>query len=195
MQTCKHQPVEFGENERFGIFLRSTLSSWPNDPTGQARPQVHADLSLDCCSIPKGESLTLSQLPNEGASRFGGQSARQAPLAVLMNAVAIAVGTFRDISPTAASDARPLRRPGRRHPADNEPCRRRSPRFELANGETLPIKPNGDELLRSTVDAIRVAACGWFTTVLGPGSDAAHAEHLHVDILQHGSSDRYRICQ
>ena len=42
---------------------------------------------------------------------------------------------------------------------------------------------------------IRVAACGWFTTVLGPGSDAAHAEHLHVDILQHGSSDRYRICQ
>ncbi len=67
--------------------------------------------------------------------------------------------------------------------------------FELANGETLPIKPNGDEHLRATVDAIRVAACGWFTTVLGPGSDAAHAEHLHVDILQHGSSDSYRICQ
>ncbi|PNE10901.1 MAG: hypothetical protein CR217_11905 [Beijerinckiaceae bacterium] len=67
--------------------------------------------------------------------------------------------------------------------------------FELASGEILPIKPNGDEHLRGTVDAIRVAACGWFTTVLGPGSDAAHAEHLHVDILQHGSSDRYRICQ
>jgi hypothetical protein len=30
---------------------------------------------------------------------------------------------------------------------------------------------------------------------LGPGSNAAHAEHMHVDILQHGSSDRYRICQ
>ncbi len=67
--------------------------------------------------------------------------------------------------------------------------------FELANGRTLAIKPNGDEHLRATVDAIRVAACGWFTTVLGPGSDAAHADHLHVDILQHGSSDRYRICQ
>jgi hypothetical protein len=67
--------------------------------------------------------------------------------------------------------------------------------FELANGETLAIKPNGDEHLRATVDAIRVAACGWFTTVLGPGSDAAHAEHMHVDILLHGSSDRYRICQ
>jgi hypothetical protein len=67
--------------------------------------------------------------------------------------------------------------------------------FELANGRTLAIKPNGDEHLRATVDAIRVAACGWFTTVLGPGSDAAHGDHMHVDILQHGSSDRYRICQ
>jgi hypothetical protein len=67
--------------------------------------------------------------------------------------------------------------------------------FELANGRTLPIKPNGDEHLRATVDAIRVATCGWFTTVLGPGSNAAHADHMHVDILQHGSSDRYRICQ
>src|SRR6202023_1761330 len=67
--------------------------------------------------------------------------------------------------------------------------------FQLANGRTLAIKPDGDEHLRSTVNAIRVAACGWFTTVLGPGSDAAHADHMHVDILQHGSSDSYRICQ
>jgi hypothetical protein len=67
--------------------------------------------------------------------------------------------------------------------------------FELANGTTLPIKPNGDEHLDATVGALRVAACGWFTTVLGPGSDSAHADHMHVDILLHGSSDRYRICQ
>jgi hypothetical protein len=43
--------------------------------------------------------------------------------------------------------------------------------------------------------AFRTAACGWFTTVLGPGSDAAHADHLHLDIQPHGSSNRYRICQ
>ena len=67
--------------------------------------------------------------------------------------------------------------------------------FELANGRTLSVKPDGDEHLRATFAAIRVAACGWFTTVLGPGSDAAHADHMHVDIMQHGSSDRYRICQ
>ena len=67
--------------------------------------------------------------------------------------------------------------------------------FELSNGRMLGFAPKGDEHMRATVDAIRVAACGWFTTVFGPGSDEAHTDHLHVDILQHGSSDRFRICQ
>jgi hypothetical protein len=67
--------------------------------------------------------------------------------------------------------------------------------FELANGQKLTVKPNGDERARATIETLRTAACGWFTTILGPGSDAAHAEHMHVDILPHGSSDRYRICQ
>lgn len=42
---------------------------------------------------------------------------------------------------------------------------------------------------------MRQAACGWFTTVLGPGTDAAPAEHFHLDVLRHGASDYYRICQ
>ena len=29
----------------------------------------------------------------------------------------------------------------------------------------------------------------------GPGADASHGDHLHVDLQMHGSSDRYRICQ
>ena len=67
--------------------------------------------------------------------------------------------------------------------------------FELANGKALPVKADGDERGHAAVEAIRTAACGWFTTVLGPGSDAAHTDHMHVDIQIHGSSDRYRICQ
>jgi hypothetical protein len=43
--------------------------------------------------------------------------------------------------------------------------------------------------------AIRTAACGWFTTVLGPGSDAYHANNMHLDIEPHGSSGTYRICR
>ena len=67
--------------------------------------------------------------------------------------------------------------------------------FELANGSSLRIQPEGDAPANLALTALRTAACGWFTTVLGPGSDMAHADHLHVDILQHGSSNRYRICQ
>jgi hypothetical protein len=67
--------------------------------------------------------------------------------------------------------------------------------FELSTGKFVPIKPDGDEAMRTVVESVRTAACGWFTTVLGPGSDAAHADHLHVDIVLHGTSDRYRICQ
>ncbi|UVF17797.1 extensin family protein [Microvirga terrae] len=67
--------------------------------------------------------------------------------------------------------------------------------FELANGTTLRIKPEADAAPDPALAALRTAACGWFTTILGPGSDEAHHDHLHVDIEQHGSSDRYRICQ
>jgi hypothetical protein len=47
----------------------------------------------------------------------------------------------------------------------------------------------------SFVRAVRTAACGWFTTVLGPGADAFHATNMHLDIEQHGSSGSYRICE
>jgi hypothetical protein len=43
--------------------------------------------------------------------------------------------------------------------------------------------------------AVRTAACGWFTTVLGPGADAFHANNMHMDIEKHGSSGSYRICE
>ena len=42
---------------------------------------------------------------------------------------------------------------------------------------------------------VRAAACGWFTTVLGPGSDAFHTNNIHIDVEKHGSSGGYRICQ
>ena len=42
---------------------------------------------------------------------------------------------------------------------------------------------------------VRTAACGWFTTVLGPGADAFHANNMHLDIEQHGASASYRICE
>lgn len=34
------------------------------------------------------------------------------------------------------------------------------------------------------IDALRKAACGPFRTVLGPGSDADHADHFHFDLAE-----------
>jgi len=67
--------------------------------------------------------------------------------------------------------------------------------FELANAQIVSVKSGNDPVSEAVLRTIRTAGCGWFTTVLGPGSDAAHANHLHLDIQGHGSDERYRICE
>ncbi len=46
---------------------------------------------------------------------------------------------------------------------------------------------------RAFLAAVRASACAYFTTVLGPGTDSAHGEHLHFDLASRGSG--YRMCQ
>ena len=45
----------------------------------------------------------------------------------------------------------------------------------------------------SFLETIRQEACGYFTTVLGPGSDPYHGDHFHIDVLRRKND--YRICQ
>jgi hypothetical protein len=40
-----------------------------------------------------------------------------------------------------------------------------------------------------------MAACGYFTTVLAPGADAAHEAHFHLDSGLHGATPNDRICE
>jgi hypothetical protein len=42
---------------------------------------------------------------------------------------------------------------------------------------------------------LRGSACGYFTTVLGPGANEAHKEHFHFDLGQHGKTDNFKICE
>ncbi len=66
---------------------------------------------------------------------------------------------------------------------------------EVLGGRKLNVeKPDGPEAVRFMA-AYRAAACGVFSTVLGPGSDAAHANHIHVDIEQRGRDGRSKFCQ
>ena len=53
----------------------------------------------------------------------------------------------------------------------------------LENGKTVSVLGGfGKELRRA-----HKAACGIFTTTLGPGSDGFHEDHLHYDTASHRS--------
>lgn len=55
------------------------------------------------------------------------------------------------------------------------------------------IDPNSTSF--AVLRALRTTACGYFTTVLGPGANEAHREHYHFDLGVHGKSGNYRICE
>lgn len=67
--------------------------------------------------------------------------------------------------------------------------------FVLSDGTEIAIEPRGDDhtLAGAFQAAVRGGACLHFTTVLGPGADAHHDDHLHLDLAERRGG--YRICQ
>lgn len=71
--------------------------------------------------------------------------------------------------------------------------------FRLEGGaddlpDILPVQPrSGDgDMAEAFQRSVRGAACLWFDTVMGPGSNAAHDDHLHLDVI--GRSSLWRLC-
>lgn len=62
----------------------------------------------------------------------------------------------------------------------------------MQDGRAVPLydREPGTKALR---EAVRTSACARFTTVLGPGADASHHDHLHLDLRQRGGG--YKMCQ
>ncbi|MCR5858763.1 extensin family protein [Mesorhizobium sp. J428] len=54
--------------------------------------------------------------------------------------------------------------------------------FTLKDGRTVEVGKVSKRQEGEFMLAVRLAACGPFTTVLGPGSDADHALHFHFDL-------------
>ncbi|MGX9576252.1 extensin family protein [Mesorhizobium sp. f-mel] len=54
--------------------------------------------------------------------------------------------------------------------------------FTLSNGRRIDVGPVPPEKDAKFLNAVRKAACGPFKTVLGPGSDTDHSQHLHLDL-------------
>jgi hypothetical protein len=62
------------------------------------------------------------------------------------------------------------------------------------DGSRLEIGgPAVNDLPEAFLRTVQAAACLHFATVLGPGSNAAHAGHLHLDVKQRNGG--YRICE
>jgi hypothetical protein len=61
----------------------------------------------------------------------------------------------------------------------------------LANGRTVVLTDHAVD--KEARERLRQTACTRFTTVLGPGSDGYHENHIHLDIVERRSG--YRICQ
>jgi hypothetical protein len=72
--------------------------------------------------------------------------------------------------------------------------------FELADGRKITLIrdwTHGDPQTRAFLHDVHNGACGHFATVLSPGSNPFHYNHIHVDLAQHGMSSRgpRRICK
>ena len=63
--------------------------------------------------------------------------------------------------------------------------------FKLANGETVAL--TDVNVAKGWRDGIRANACARFSTVLGPGSDGHHEEHIHVDLAERRGG--YKMCE
>ena len=67
--------------------------------------------------------------------------------------------------------------------------------FGFKDGSQIKVAPREREGSReeSFQDAVRATACLYFSTVLGPGSDEAHSDHLHLDVIARDGG--FRLCQ
>ncbi len=69
--------------------------------------------------------------------------------------------------------------------------------FTLADGREITLVRDwgrGDPQTRAFLMDVHRGACGHFSTVLAPGSNAFHYNHIHVDLAMHGRSGR-SICK
>lgn len=62
----------------------------------------------------------------------------------------------------------------------------------MQDGRAVPLYDR-EPATKTLRESVRRSACARFTTVLGPGADASHQDHLHLDLRQRGGG--YKMCQ
>ena len=69
--------------------------------------------------------------------------------------------------------------------------------IKLADGHVITVKGGwrGTEAEQGFLREIFLGACQRFTTVLAPGSNVFHYDHIHVDLARHDPRGLRRICK
>ncbi|MEZ5838983.1 MAG: extensin family protein [Hyphomicrobiales bacterium] len=67
----------------------------------------------------------------------------------------------------------------------------------LDDGSVVSVERDwaGDVTRATFLHRIHAAACGPFTTVIGPDGDEYHRNHFHFDLAERGKATVYRICE
>jgi hypothetical protein len=63
--------------------------------------------------------------------------------------------------------------------------------FKLADGRFIGLTDR--TVSREARETVLHSVCTRFTTVLGPGSDGYHEDHIHLDLMERHNN--YKICQ
>jgi hypothetical protein len=63
--------------------------------------------------------------------------------------------------------------------------------FRFADGRTISLTDRN--VPRELRESVLHSVCARFSTVLGPGSDGYHEDHIHLDLMERRND--YRICQ
>lgn len=63
--------------------------------------------------------------------------------------------------------------------------------LKMANGQSISLTDR--TVPRQVRESVLHSVCGRFSTVLGPGSDWYHEDHIHLDLA--ARNNNYRICQ
>jgi hypothetical protein len=69
--------------------------------------------------------------------------------------------------------------------------------FKIEGEDWVVVGPSEDQVPRHAMflAEVREAACAHFHTVLGPGTDAYHTDHFHLDLARRGISGTRRYCR
>jgi hypothetical protein len=63
--------------------------------------------------------------------------------------------------------------------------------FKLADGQSLTL--TDVNVNKDWREAIKASVCARFSTILGPGSDGSHEEHIHLDLADRRNN--YKVCE